>query len=1126
MKLKLFLIFFSTTIFSFAQNSDYNFVRFSINEGLSHDNVYAIDQDNKGYLWIGTGDGLNQYDGFKFTKYYHHPNNTNTLASSNFGKILVENDSIIWFGSYGNGLDRYNTYTKTFTHYVTDPYDDKSLIGNSIEFLFKDSQNNIWIATTRGLNKVIYGGNKVSFKHFLNNPNDNTSLSSNRIITLCEDQYQNIWIGTEYGLNKYNPKKNTFKSFFNEQNNLKSMSSNSVQCLAFDNDGNLWIGTSETGIDKFDPKTETFTHYKNIPELNNALKDNNIEFLHKDYLGNMWIGTRENGIYRYDIKNQDVKNFKYEDNNQYSISYNRIEYIFEDKYHILWIGTRGGGLNKLDLKPKKFNNIVYNQSNDNLPYPSIFQLQKDKNQNIWAGTDGGGLVKFNKNFEKLELFNTTNSEILTNRIWSLLIDNEEKIWVGTYKGGLNMLEKVDNNYITHTFINDETDKTSFNGKSALYIYQTKNKKIFVGSENALNEINKQNDKYFFKNYLVGNLVVAIAEDNAGNLWVGTNNGIYVLSSTLVIISEYKYNVADTNSISSNVITSLYFDSNENLWIGTKDGGLNKFDKNTKTFEHFYDTDGLANNAVQAIIEDDYGYLWISTNYGLSKFDTTNKTFKNYQLIHGLASPGFNKNAVLKLNDGQLLFGSLAGITYFYPDKVIDNNIKPQIAITDFKIFNKSILEDTKTQTYNNFIFDKYIELDYTQNVFSIEFAAFDLTNPEYNNYAYIMEDFEKQWNYVENRNYIMYTNLPHGTYQFKVKAANNDEVWNDQYEVITIKINPPFWKTWIFRISVTLIIIISVYLFVKIRVKRVENQKIKLELLVKQRTFEVEQQKEELQAQAEELQAALDEVVSKNTMIESQNENIRASIRYAKTIQNAILPSIKQIQEHFGAFIIYQPKDIVSGDFYWYNQLDNNNIRQYFFAVADCTGHGVPGAFMSMIGTRLLTEIIVEHNILSPKDILTHLNLNLRKALRQDQTDNRDGMDMCFCKIEKDELGNIKLIFTGAKRPLYIYSNNELEKLEADRRTIGGVMPQNMIFFTNQERKMDFGDIMYLTTDGLTDQNDQSRKKYGPTKLLNIIKENVKENLDLQKRIIESDLENYMTGVEQRDDITLLAIKI
>jgi PAS domain S-box-containing protein len=1102
-----------------------------------------------------------------------------------------------------------------------------------------------------------------------------------------------------------------------------------------------------------------------------------------------------------------------------------------------------------------------------LPNSIVYAITANNPDSILIGTDGGGLAYYNRITETYTVYNTSNTNLKSNRIWSLLIDNNQNIWVGTHQGGLTLFQKKGDEYISSTFENSLTDENLIVGVTVNDIFQDTNGNIWIGTDLGFNKVIFIKNKVSFQKFksifednttISENYVTSICEDKDKNLWIGTSFGLnkYVIEENKFY--RYFHDIKDSTSLNNDYITTLYIDLNGNLWIGTKGGGINLFNKTTNSFSNYTENDGLINNSIKAITEDKSGNLWISTSFGLSQFDFKNRTFKNYDNKHGLISTGFNYNSVYQASDGELFFGSISGLSYFYPDKIVDNPNKPKIIIKDIKISNYSIFNDVKNEIYKQLINNSTLVFDYTQNIISFDFIAMDFTNPEGNLYAYYLENFEEKWNYSGNRNYVTYTNLKPGNYTLKIKAANSDGIWNEEGIEIKIKILPPFWETWFFRIFVFLFVLITIISIYRLRVRKIKIQNKKFEDQVKQRTAEVEQQKEEIKAQSETLIIANEElqklsfvasktdnavtildpegnlewinegfsrlygytfeevinswgknirefssnekiisliencILSKKSVvyegqlesksgnkiwaqttltpildeknnvtklitidtditkiidaekeitrqrdeikeqteqlnsinemlfannleidernklieeknleiekaytdfkllstlgqeittfldeqkiydtlikninvffdvdlfkiglynqsnnslefhttidkgnlsqlysislneennlavvcfnnnqdviindfdleykfyilkdlptsneekttsiiylpltskekklgvisiqnfnrnaykeqhinvlrnlalyisialdnssvykkveiqkneIQKKNRDITDSINYAKRIQNAILQRPEfLITNNQEFFIMYKPKQIISGDFYWFKEISS---VEFICIVADCTGHGVPGAFMSMLGIAFLNEIISQNINISTSVVLNLLRKKVKSSLKQTGKDkeSRDGMDISIVKINKKYK---TLQFSGAFNTIFLIQNGIMIKPVADKMPIG--IYQIETDFTHEDFNIETGDVLYMFSDGFADQfGEKTNRRFLFKNFISVINEIYLQPMHEQHLILNSTLIEWQGREPQLDDILIFGIRL
>ncbi len=882
------LIFFIITGITHAQNDDYKFKKISVKEGLSHSNVYTIIQDHSGYMWFGTQDGLNKYDGHEFTIYRHEPSNLNSLSSGNFGKIHQDSSGIFWFGTFAGGLDRFDPKTNTFTNFSNKPGDPNSLSNNLTLFIFEDSHHEIWIGTPNGgLNK--FNKKEQNFTRFQPKSDDPFSFSDLRAKCMCETEDGTLWVGSGDGLNKYNKNNNNFTIYTHDPNNENSLSSNSIQHLYADKDGLIWIAYRETGISKFDPKTETFKHYMHKPNDPSSISDNNTEFIFKDSYGNFWIGTYQGGLNKFDQKTEKFIRFKHDPNDITSISHNRIEYIYEDASRNLWIATRGGGINKLDLKPGKFKNFIHNPEDRNtLPHPSVMAIDMDKSGNLWIGTDGGGISKYNPVTNTFTHFqnNPSNTNSLSiNRVWSVLVDREGIIWVGTYRGGLNRIEYKNGKYNFTRYLLKQGDNSSIRNNQINTIVEDQDGTIWIATANGLSKLIKSGnpESYTFKHYFqnptdslvfVDNYVSNLYLDSQNRFWIGSYAGglFRFLPDEEKFINYSPLNFENSEFKQEIHVLIVFEDHNKNLWLGTESNGVIKFDLEKEIFSAHPKNNDLLSNMIIGMLEDDMGNLWIATSRGLSRHTPWNNKLNNFTYIDGLESGGFNRNAVFKCKDGQMYFGSNSALSYFYPLEVSSNPYLPKVVITDLKILNESNWKN------NLLIYEKIrhenkpIELTKEDYFFTIEFAALDYTIPEQNQYKYMLEGLDEDWIDASSNRNATYTNLDPGIYTFKVIGSNNDKIWNENPTELKIRVIPPFYKTWLFIIFIIVICIIIIISYVKIRERNLIKEKEILERKIQERTTEINHQKEELKSQAENLEKV-------NLKLENQQERLEKLVQ-------------------------------------------------------------------------------------------------------------------------------------------------------------------------------------------------------------------------------------------------------
>lgn len=819
------------------------FEKLSIEHGLSQSTINAIIQDNDGFLWFGTQSGLNKYDGSKFTIFVHDDSDSASISENWITSICQDKYGNIWVGTLGGGLNKLDVHTEEFIHFIHDPNNKLSLNNDKVQALYCDDENNIFVGTDGGgLN--IYNSKQNIFKHYIHDPENLNSISSNRINTIYRDKSGNIWIGTQdrgfCKLNWVNKNFANFRRFENDPEDKYSLNNNSVLTIYEDSKGILWVGT-EQGLNKYDLAQNKFESYTNDPFNENSISNNIVQSILEDKNGNLWIAT-DGGLNIFDKKNKLFSRNLNDPSKLNSISSNDTKLIFKDKSGIIWIGTKGGGLNKFNWTRTIFKHYRNISGNPNtLIDNNVYSIFIDKAGYLWIGTNKG-LHKFSKNRKKLLAIYNHNpndkNSISDDLVRVIYQDNEGTMWFGTSKNGLNKYIESKNNFIQYK--HDPSEPGSISNNIIRTIYEDSHDNFWIGTWEGLDKFDKKSGEFYHHKYnpedpnsISDNRVRCIYEDKSGVLWIGTYNGLNLYDRDNNKFYHYFHDPKNKNSISHNRILVIDEDYREGIWIGTYGGGLNRYDKDKKIFIRYTSKEGLVDNSIYAILFDDEQNLWASTNKGLSKFSLLSKRFKNYNVNDGLQSNEFNGGAYFKDNNGEIYFGGINGYNSFFPKDLTENNYVSPILLTSFKVYDKKIrLEKSITQT-------EKIKLSYKQNFISFEFASLDYKNPNKNKFAYKLEGFDENWTYCGNRQYANYTNLEGGEYLFRVKGTNSDGLWNVQGTNVLIVITPPFWKSWWFILIVSISIVIFVYWLFRLRIKRIEKNRIELKKQVRERTAEL-----------------------------------------------------------------------------------------------------------------------------------------------------------------------------------------------------------------------------------------------------------------------------------------------
>lgn len=799
----------------FPPPKDINFTKISVDQGLSQSSVFAILQDNIGLMWFGTEDGLNKFDGYNFTVFKHNPEDPNSLSGNTILDIYEDSEGILWIGT-SEGLDKYDRENEQWSHFPLDQvwtiiedesgvlwvgsmaglytYDEdeeglRRIKSDRTFALFEDAESNLWVGTDRGL--IILDGDRKQSAHYQHITNDKTSLADNHVRVIFEDSEGSLWLGTNGGLDKFVRPYKTFTHFQHDENDPQSLSNNSVWAIYEDRSGNLLIGTDGGGLDRFDPTSNGFINYRNDADNVNSLSSDMVRAIYQDQGGLLWIGTNTGGLNTLDVARKRFTHYEFEGNGRNSLSNNHVTSIFEDFSDELWIATGGGGINRLDPKRNLYTH---------------FQHDPDDPESL-------------------------SEDFVT----AVTVDGYGTLWAGTANEGLNESDRFTGNFIHHR--NDPSDPDSLSHNSIGPILEDGQGVLWIGTQGGgLDAFDRETRQFDHYDGLSSKLVSSLYEDRDGDLWVGTSNGgINKLDREKKTFTHFTHDPYDHQSISSDNILVIYQDQDGMFWIGTGGGGLNKFEPNTQIFTNYRERDGLANDVVYGILEDEEGKLWLSTNNGMSKFDPKTEIFRNYDVRDGLQSNEFNSNAYFKDHQGEMFFGGVNGLISFYPEQIQDNPYSPPIVLTNFtqaggKVdLGNSVERATEATFY------------WPNNFFEFEFAALNYLHPEKNQYAYMLDGFRGEgWNYVGTNRFGRYTNLPGGTYTLLLKGSNNDGVWNELGTAINITVVPPIWATWWFQGIVVLILAFGVGAAYRMRVKNIQSRTKDLEEQVTHRTRELE----------------------------------------------------------------------------------------------------------------------------------------------------------------------------------------------------------------------------------------------------------------------------------------------
>jgi signal transduction histidine kinase/CheY-like chemotaxis protein/ligand-binding sensor domain-containing protein len=843
----ILLPFLAMPFLCFSQNQSLKFEHFGTREGLSQINVNCIIQDSRGFMWIGTRNGLNRYDGYKFVTYRYDSKNDNTVSNNMITDLVEDRSGNIWIATQA-GLNRYERNTGTFTRYTHNKNNSQSIANNIINRLTFDLNGNLWIATQNGGLDCLDIKRKI-FQHHVHSNLDANSVDDNNIRTVFVDSQNNLWVGTTTGgLSIYNRNNNTFSKFQYKDPKSLAISGNNVTCIIENSKNQLWIGTQDDGLYLFDKEAGTFQRFKHDEKSTNSISSNTVYSLKTDEDGNLWIGTENGGLSILNKKTGKFYTYLHDEIDNYSIDGNSIYGICRDKLGNMWLGAFSGGVNLFKKTTASFPLYKHNSLATSLSNNFVLALFEDKEKNIWVGTDGGGLNKFdpqNGTFASYKQQPAGKNGISGNYVLNVTQDADGDLWIGTWGNGISIMNPKTR---TFAYLNkDPANPQSLSGNNVYNLIHTRDKKtwisIFGGGLDCYDKKTKTIKHYKFDindtKSLSSNYIYALCEDIRGNLWIGTSDaGLELLDRKTNTFTHFLH-VENKNSLSNNGVTDIFEDSKANLWLCTL-SGLDLFDPVTKHFTVFNKKDGLPSDIIYSIKEDNYGKFWITTNGGLSMFDPGNKTFKNYTTEDGIQSDEFKPHSALKTLDGKMYFGGINGFNAFYPRQVLKPSKFSPLVITSFQVLNKS-LSIAKNSSDNSPLKQdisdtRAITLTHKQSVISLEYTALDFSSADRKEYAFKLDGFDPEWNYVGSRNTASYTNLPPGEYLFKLKYKNSSGLWSPAKGALLITIIPPFWLTWWFKLLAILFIVGSVYGIFRYRVRSIKSRQLILEKLVKERT--------------------------------------------------------------------------------------------------------------------------------------------------------------------------------------------------------------------------------------------------------------------------------------------------
>jgi len=821
----------------YAHTRDPKFRQISVEEGLSHVSVNCILQDHEGFMWFGTENGLNRYDGYRFRIYKNDMPDTTSISDNAVLCLFQSEPGIIWIGTRQGGLNRLDKRTNRFTQYKYQAGNRQSISDNCVNTIDGDNKGTLWVGTANGLNS--YNPSDKSFTCYYSDREKTRGLRSDNILSVTADINGVIWIGTDGGgLSRFEPAEKIFFSYSHLVSRNEPHSGLIINDIFYQEPGILWLATEGSGLVRFDMISGGSVFFSHDPTNPLSIGSNSVNTIHKESIHKknlMWLGTSGGGINIFDPVTGKFFRHKCDLNTLCCLGTNTINKIIEDRSGIIWVGTDCCGLNKYD--DTYFNFFHHRElygGFENLKHDKIWVFCEDQSGYLWIGTSHGlnRLETANgriKNF----CFNSDDPASLSNdEVTSICVDHNNALWIGT-ENGLNQYDAEQEQFIRYRA--DSQRANSLSDNSIISLVEDRKGNLWIGTKfGGLNKLDPQrnnfehfkhnpNDSRSIANTAVLTIIQS-AKEWGEDLWIGTfNGGLLKFNTGSERFTHYRNDPNDARSLSHNTVTALYEDTEGRLWIGTAGGGVNIFDRRSGHFDHLTVKTGLLDNMIHNIVVDDHGNLWMGTPRGLSKYDINLQLFRNFHFGNEIHPAQKSFNALFKGRDGTFYFGALNSFISFSPDSLAENQIIPPLAFTGIKVLNEEIPMESTLYPH------RVLNLAHDQNFFSFELSVLDYLDPTANQYSYMLEGINSEWVYNQNLRTISFTDIRPGEYTFRFRGANSVGVWNEAGAAVTVIIHPPFWKTWwaYSTYSVLLVLFLSAsYRLVLNRERRRNREKI------------------------------------------------------------------------------------------------------------------------------------------------------------------------------------------------------------------------------------------------------------------------------------------------------------
>jgi len=1065
-----------------ARGDPLEFERLALEQGLSQSIIEGTLQDRVGFLWLATEDGLDRYDGYSFRVLRHDPDDANSLSYNDIKCVAEDRDGVLWVGTFGGGLNRYDPRSGRFTRFRHDPADPASLAADTVRAIVEDRDGTLWIATQGGgLDRFDRSAGR--FEHLRPDPADPEALADGDLRALHLDRAGTLWVGTAAGgLHRWDRARRAFVRYPVDPRDEGALAHPWVQAIAEDRAGALWIGTLGGGLARLDRESGRFTRFRADPAVAGTLPDDRVMAIAEDHEGLLWVATDGGGLARLDRERRRFTVSRHDPANPRSLSTDRVFSLFEDRSRVLWVGTYGGGLDKLDLGRKKFTTVRHDPNDPgSLAHDIVWSILEDEAGALWVGTDRGGLDRIDRATGEIRHYRhdpRDPTSLAHDTVRYVYLDRRGSLWVATHGGGLDRLDRATGRFEHHR--HDPADPDSIAHDELRTVYEDRSGNLWVGTYGGgLDRLDRASGRFaHLRNdpadpaSLPNDFLRVVFEDAQGELWVGTQGGgLARLDRERGRFTVYRTDPLDPSTLGSDFVFALHEGADGALWVGTYGGGIARRDRATGRFRRYTTDDGLSSDSVYGILEDDAGRLWISTNRGISRLDPATGSFHGFGARDGLQSDEFNGGAHFESARGEMFFGGIHGFNSFFPDEIVLNEDPPPVAITDLQLFNHSLAPGESFHgaalLERPIEYTPSIELAFRQDVLTLEFAALHFAAPERNLFRYRLEGFSDDWiDARAEQRAATFTRLSPGDYVFHVQAANPDGAWNQQGARLAIRVLPPIWATWWFR-ALALAAAAALVLLAWAR--------------------------------------------------HARGIRLRAELAAAHDAQMAIMPHADPALEGFEIAGVCVPADEVGGDFFDYVWLDGAP-PSLCVVVGDVAGKGMRSAMAAALVSGMAHAQLRSGTPLA--EAMTRVNRAVHRKLERPLF-----AALCLARLDPARR-RLELANAGICPPL-LRRGERIVELEAEGPTLPlGSFPATE--YRSRAIDLERGDLLVLYTDGAPEAIDRTGAQYGYDALRGYVAALPAARSSARQvlRALIDEHARFARGSHRLDDTTLVVVKV